>query len=113
MVRGNEKIGILVHVKGPAGDRQERGLRGQEEVGRHQERRQGRQALGNHRSVPPRHRYAAGHPRFDLVSGEPVLGDVKVFVKRRIRAGARVWDRARPAARSHPVGDDARLPCRS
>jgi hypothetical protein len=47
---------------------------------------------------------------FDLVSGEPVLGDVKVFVKRRIRAGARVWDRARPAARSHPVGDDARLP---
>ncbi len=39
-----------------------------------------------------------------------MLGDVKAIVKRRIRAGARAWDRRRPLARAHPVRRESQLP---
>ena len=39
-----------------------------------------------------------------------MLGEAKAFAKRGIRAGARTWDRVRPAARSHPAVAEARLP---
>ncbi|MBK7820155.1 MAG: stealth family protein [Tessaracoccus sp.] len=41
-----------------------------------------------------------------------MLSDAKALIKRRIRAGARTWDRVRPAALSHPVRADARTPVR-